>query len=114
MLNGSPPNRLCQRAAPTGRVRDWWLWSTYQVTVTVSPTVQTVVLSGEMTGGDQTSLFDKCKLDRPGAGVAETPSAKKRSAALAAGMNLRGDIIVVITKRRVGERKMDGNDGTNS
>jgi len=84
MLNGSPPNRLCQRAAPTGRVRDWWLWSTYQVTVTVSPTVQTVVLSGVMTGGDQTSLFDKCKLDRPGVGVAETPRAKKRSAALAA------------------------------
>jgi len=54
------------------------------VTVTVSPTVQTVVLSGVMTGGDQTSLFDKCKLDRPGVGVAETPRAKKRSAALAA------------------------------
>jgi hypothetical protein len=84
------------------------------VTVTVSPTVQTVVLSGVMTGGDQTSLFDKCKLDRPGVGVAETPRAKKRSAALAAWTNLSGEIIVVITKRRVRERKMDGHDGTNS
>jgi hypothetical protein len=80
------------------------------VAVTHWPTVQTVPLFGVKTVGDQTSLFDKCKLDCPGA--AETPSAKeKRSAALEAWMNLSGEIIVVITKRRVGERKMDGHDG---
>jgi hypothetical protein len=58
---------------------------TYQVTVAHLPTVQTVLLSGMVTVGDQTSLFDKCKLDRPDVGVAEAPSAKeKRSAALPA------------------------------
>jgi hypothetical protein len=64
----------------------WWLWSTYQVTVTFSPTHQTVSLSGVMIGGTQTSLFDnKCKLERLGVGAAETPRAKKkRSAALTA------------------------------
>lgn len=59
---------------------------TYQVATTVWSTVQTVELFGVLIRGDQMSLFDKCKLDPPGVvpGAAETPSAKKRSAALAA------------------------------
>jgi hypothetical protein len=63
-----------------------------------------------MIGGTQTSLFDnKCKLERPGVGAAETPRAKKkRSAALTAWMNLSEDIIIMILKRREQEKACRG------
>lgn len=51
---------------------------TYQVAVTVDPTIQTVDASGEVTGGAQTSLCDR--FTERSVGAAETPRAKKRSA----------------------------------
>ena len=54
--------------------------ATYQVTVTVEPSHQTVPLLGEVIFGDQTSLFARCS--GLSAGAAETPRARKSRAAV--------------------------------